>query len=297
MMESWEGRFFVTFIAVLEEKSFSRAADRLGYVQSTVTAHIRHLETTSGKKLFHRLPRGVEPTETGLQLAEYAYEFTRLGQSLQEALTQSGEPTGIVRLSALESFSVSHLPQFLTQFLRQFSKVKIRIAPGLMNDIIIQLTNHRADIGIVPQDPQREDLLFIPLIKEQLSLICAPSLQERFEQDGWNSLSDAAFISFGDQCVYHTYGRDVLQMANVQLSEQLSFSSIELIKQTVGCGMGIAFVPESNARKEIEAGTLYSLPYERPITLSHGILTHKVREPKAASRAFIQALLAFYNCH
>ena len=66
----WE--IVLTFLTVMEEKNFSRAADKLGYVQSTVTTHIAQLEKASGKKLFDRLPRGVEPTEAGTALARFA---------------------------------------------------------------------------------------------------------------------------------------------------------------------------------------------------------------------------------
>lgn len=294
MLEQWEGRFFITFTVVLEEKSFSRAADRLGYVQSTVTSHIRHLEMTSGKKLFHRLPRGVEPTEAGLQFAPYAYQFIKLGQSLQDAMVETDMPTGMVRLCSLESFSVSHFPTFLTQFLKQYTKVKLHLMSGLNGDIISQVANHRADLGIVPQDPQRDDLLFTPLLEEKLALICAPVLRERLNKESWGALNDAAFISFGEGCVYHTYGLDVLQAVAIKPEDQLSFSSMELIKHTVSCGMGIAFVPESNINAEVAAGTLLSLPYDRELTLTHGIITHHAREPKAAARAFIESLTNYY---
>lgn len=293
MLESWEGRFFITFTAVLEEKSFSGAADRLGYVQSTVTSHIRHLETASGKKLFHRLPRGVEPTEAGLLLAPYAYQFIQLGHSLQDAFSEPGMPSGIVRIGALESFAISHLPHFLTGFLQQYTKIKLHLTPGLQHDITAQVVNHRADLGIVPKAPERDDLLFTPLIEEKLLLICAPALEERFAQLGWKALHDNAFISFGDQCIYHTYGRDMLREVDVELADHLSFSSVELIKQTVACGMGISFIPESNVANEVAAGTLLSLPLNQELLLTHGIITHKAREPKAAAQAFIQQLKSF----
>jgi DNA-binding transcriptional LysR family regulator len=297
MLESWEGRFFITFVAVLEERSFSRAANRLGYVQSTITSHIRHLENASGKKLFHRLPRGVELTEAGMQLAPFAYQFIQLGQSLKEALEPSGSPSGIVRIGALESFAISHLPRFLTDFLQQFTKIKLHLTPGLQNDITAQVVNRRIDLGIVPKPPDRDDLLFMPLLEEKLTLICSPAISERFERLGWSSLYDCAFISFGDQCIYHTYGRSVLEEADVTLTDYLTFSSVELMKQTVACGMGIAFVPASNIVQELAAGTLVSLPYSQDITLTHGIIAPKSIEPNAASQAFILKLRAYFSEH
>ncbi|WP_309273281.1 LysR family transcriptional regulator [Paenibacillus sp.] len=73
-IELLEGRFSKTFIVVMEEQSFSRAADKLGYVQSTVTTHIQLLEQACGQKLFHRLSRGVKPTAAGEKLMKYAID-------------------------------------------------------------------------------------------------------------------------------------------------------------------------------------------------------------------------------
>jgi DNA-binding transcriptional LysR family regulator len=94
MIELLEGRFFKTFLAVMEEKSFSRAADKLGYVQSTVTTHIQFLENACKQKLFHRLSRGVKPTAAGEKLVKFAYQFVQLGSSIEEAMGEIEQPRG-----------------------------------------------------------------------------------------------------------------------------------------------------------------------------------------------------------
>jgi LysR family transcriptional regulator, cell division regulator len=104
VIELLEGRFFKTFIAVIEEKSFSRAADKLGYVQSTVTSHIQLLEQACKQKLFHRLSRGVKPTEAGEKFLKYAYQFIHLGTSIEEAMNELEQPGGTVHLRMQESF-------------------------------------------------------------------------------------------------------------------------------------------------------------------------------------------------
>ena len=86
MLDKLDGRVIQTFIAVFEEKSISRAAERLGYVQSTVTIQLRALEEAFGERLFDRLPRGVEPTEAGVKAAPYFYRFIQLGEVMQEAM-------------------------------------------------------------------------------------------------------------------------------------------------------------------------------------------------------------------
>lgn len=62
MIELLEGKFLKPSSPSWKKKNFSRAADRLGYVQSTVTSHIQLLEQACGQRLFHRLSRGVKPT-------------------------------------------------------------------------------------------------------------------------------------------------------------------------------------------------------------------------------------------
>lgn len=104
MINSLEGRFFQAFIALLEEKSFSRAGERLGYVQSTVTTHIQQLEKICGQKLFHRFPRGVEPTEAGKVFSKYAYQYVHLSESLKESMNDMDQPCGTINIRLQESF-------------------------------------------------------------------------------------------------------------------------------------------------------------------------------------------------
>lgn len=111
MLERLDGRFLVTFLAVWKEGTISGAAAKLGYVQSTVTAHIQLLEQSCGQKLFHRLPRGVKPTEAGEKLARYARQFAQLGQSLQEALNSLEQPRGAVWIRALECDTIDRAVQ------------------------------------------------------------------------------------------------------------------------------------------------------------------------------------------
>lgn len=183
MIERLEGRFFKTFLTVLDEKSFSRAADKLGYVQSTVS-QIKILEQICNQKLFHRLARGVEPTEAGIKLAKYANQFIHLGNTIEEMMNDLDQPRGIVTIRMQESFFLTRMTEVIRQFRKDNPLVKMRIESGFDRDIMNQVLDHTVDFGIVSRDPDRHELLFYPLVEEKLIFVGSDSLVQEVKKRG-----------------------------------------------------------------------------------------------------------------
>ncbi len=291
MLERMEGRFLQTFLAVWEERSFSRAAERLGYVQSTVTVHIGLMEEAVGDKLFIRLPRGVEPTEAGRKTAEFVYRWAELARSFEEALRDTGEPAGLVRVRALESFCVDRLPAVLHRYLPAHPRVKLELETGFLQDIAEAVRMHRADIGIVPRDPEHPELAFEPLLEEELVCVAAPQLAERIASSGLAAAQHEPVLTFGSRCVYTAMASQVMAAAGAspQLAE---FASVEMIRQTVGAGLGLAFLPESSVQPQLVDGSLQRIPLDRAYRLQHGLISHKERGMSRAASVFHDCLLA-----
>lgn len=295
MIELLEGKFFKTFIAVIEENSFSRAADKLGYVQSTVTTHIQLLEQACKQKLFHRLSRGVKPTEAGLRLATFAYQFIHLGMSLQEAMNELDQPQGTVHIRMQESFFLTRMSSLIQEFLGQYPKIKVRLEAGFQPDIQNHVLEHAVDFGIVPQNPHRNDIVFYPLIEEKLVFIASDALVQRVETKGLDALNDEIVISFGTSCLYHTQARKILQEAGIEGNTALEFPSIEMIKQSVKCGIGFALIPEIGVRKELEEEQFKTLPLCPPIFSTHGLIIHKDRELSFPAKLFKSHIINHFS--
>ncbi|MCY9517793.1 LysR family transcriptional regulator [Paenibacillus apiarius] len=278
MIELLEGRYFKTFIAVMEEKSFSRAADKLGYVQSTVTTHIQFLEQACKQKLFHRLSRGVKPTAAGEKLVKFAYQFVHLGASIEEAMNEIEQPRGTVYLRMQESFFLTRISSIMQHFVKEYPEVKLRVESGFHQDILDQVLEHAIDFGIVPRDPQRNDLIFYPLVEEKLVFIASHALMKEVETEGLNRLSREVMISFGTICLYHTHASTVLQEAGIYVKDALELPSLEMIKKSVACGIGFALVPEVGVKKELDEGHFQVLPISPESYSMHGLIIHKNRE-------------------
>lgn len=296
MLETLEGRSLLTFLAVLEEGNFSRAAEKLGYVQSTVTSQIQLLEQSCNQKLFHRLPRGVKPTEAGEQFELYARQFVQLGHSLEEALENLNHPRGMLRLGSLESFLVTRMPDFMHDFFTKYTEINLLLETGFQADIVEQVQSHALDFGIVPMDPQREDLIFEPLIEEEMIVVASQSLAHLIANEGWEKTSGIQMVGFGSRCVYHTEGLKLLsEMGFPADSRSTGFASTELVRQIVTCGLGVALVPKISMAQELGSGLVVSLPMPRQVTFVHGIIRHKKRVLNTPSKVFYQEIINYFS--
>ncbi|MCY9691497.1 LysR family transcriptional regulator [Paenibacillus alginolyticus] len=294
MLEHMDGRSMKTFITVMEEKSFSKAALKLGYAQSTVTMHIHQLEQTLGQTLFKRLPRGVELTDAGREVAPYAYRYLQLGESLQDKLTGLHEPKGVVRLRALESFCVPHLPQLLPSIFEQYPQIQLQLETGFQRDIIQEVSAYRIDLGIVPRDPKANNLTYIPLIKDELVWVGAPALVNRMENEGWEAIADTKVIGFGSRCIYQTMASQVLADKGLSSFTAMEFDSTEMIKQTMMFGMGLSLMPLTSVKEELQSGKLLRLQQEKTILLEHGLIHRSGKDLSAPVQACKEHIISYF---
>lgn len=291
MIELLEGKLFKTFIAVVEEKSFSKAADKLGYVQSTVTTHIKTLEQNCNKRLFHRLPRGVQLTSEGDKLIKYAYEFINLGESIENAMKDSDEINGSVNVRMIESFFLFRIQPFIKQFLKDNPMVNLKIDTGFQNDIVENVLQFSVDIGIVPQDPKREDILFYPIIDEELVFIGTNDTYNDILENGLKILNNKTLISYGPICIYHVKAIDILNKYDVYPRNITEVSSIEMIKKSVICGLGYGLAPRSAVNDEIMGEKFNILPIIIDSLFTHGFIVNKNRDLSSADKIFISTII------
>ncbi|PRA07638.1 MULTISPECIES: LysR family transcriptional regulator [unclassified Paenibacillus] len=294
MIDALEGRFFQAFIALLEEKSFSRAADRLGYVQSTVTTHIQQLERIIGQKLFHRYPRGVELTEAGHAFSKYAYQYVHLVECLSERMKELDQPSGTIRIRTQESFFLTRMLPFVQEYTKNAPAVNLRIEQGTYQDILKGVLDYELDFGIVPQNPNRQDILFYPLLDETIVFAASEDIARKVRDSGGQILQDQQFISNGTSCLYHTSAVDVLKNIGIRVKDALELPSLEMIKQYVSCGKGFALIPEIAIQNELKKGTLQILPFDSKMSFIHGLIVHKNRELNFTAKQFQSELLSSF---
>lgn len=120
-------RNLVTFIHVAELNSFTKAAEALGYSQSTVSFQIRQLEEELHFPLFERIRHTVALTEKGRGVLEYAHQITRLAQELKDSVQEEKEVKGHVRLAMADSLCDSLLSEKFPDFRKRYPAITLKI--------------------------------------------------------------------------------------------------------------------------------------------------------------------------
>ncbi len=118
------------FLAVAEQRSFTRAADRLNRTQSAVSVQIRRLEERLGAKLFRRDRAGVVPTAAGDELRAYAQRILALQAEAVGAM-RARQPEAVIRLGVMEDYGTIVIPPLLAGFAKDHPTVRVEIETGL----------------------------------------------------------------------------------------------------------------------------------------------------------------------
>ena len=291
-MELWQ---LEVFTAVAEEKSFSRAGQRVGRTQPAISSAIKLLEGELGEPLFDRRGRTVRLTAAGELLTEYA---KRLLSLRDEAVLAIGELRGLsrgtLRLGANETTCLYLLPEVLSAFTQAYPKVQVDIHRAITRSITERVIEGKLDFGIVTLPIKNTRLEAITIHRDEMALIVGPAhaLSSR-RSVKMNDLENAPFI-------LHKIGTTTRERlvkhfndGGVKIKVTMELASIETIKRFVSIGMGISIVPRLCIAKEIEEGSLKALSirdarFQRKL----GLIYNKDRYQSQAARAFLAIITA-----
>ena len=136
----------VTFIHVAELRSFTKAGDKLGYSQSTVSFQIRQLENELGVPLFERINRTVTLTEHGIRLLRSAYKINELLESFQEETKAETKVHGRVRLAIADSLSSEVIRRIFPELHRKYPDITLECISAGTQEMFRLLNQNEADI-------------------------------------------------------------------------------------------------------------------------------------------------------
>jgi DNA-binding transcriptional LysR family regulator len=284
------------FLAVVEERTFTRAAERVCRTQPAVSQSIKKLEEEVGAPLFARDVHEVSLTEAGRVLAEYARRMVGLRN---EAMRQVAElktlKAGTLTIAAHETAAVYLLPAALRMYLRKFPDVKVGIYRSRLNEIPRQVMDREVDVGFVKDEPAFHELRSIEVHTDEMMCIASPNhpLAGR-EAVSVRDLGSEQFVlhhlcSATADKILHLFEQHSTRCRVV--AELWSF---ENIKNFVQEEVGLAIVPGVTVRQELRDGTIVRVPVRElsmerrtlMIYREQGYLSDSARELIKIVRAF-----------
>ena len=286
-----------TFLAVADERSFSRAAARLHRTQPAVSQAIAKLEGELGEVLFDRSSRDGTLTDAGEVLREYAAKLLNLRGDAEEALSElRALHRGRLNVAANE-YTCLYLLPLLDEFRRQNPRIKLAVQRTLASRISDEVLMHSVEFGVVSFRPDDTQVKSIVVYRDDLAFVVNP--RHPLASSGKVSIRQLGTQNFIAHNVPSPQRQKVIQTFKrhkTPLQMGVELPSLEAIKRFVEMGNGVALVPGLTVRPELKSGALVQvqiaelqierklrLVYRRQANLSHAALSFlKVVEAYAA---------------
>lgn len=286
------------FVTVVEEGSFTRAAQKMGYVQSNITTQIRLLEEEFNTKLFERLGKRIALTIDGEKLLYHAKRLLRYADEIKETMTSTPEPSGILNIGIAESLCIFKLPALLKEYSRLYPQVKLVIRQGTPLDFQRWLHDNTIDVAFSLDGLIKDDNLLVRILCEEPMIIVA-NREHPLTVKGFIELKDISgesFIFTERDCSYRSVMEKYFAEYKVQPLSSYEFDSIEAIKQFVLSGLGIALLPYAAVEKELAAGNMVDLKLNEPkIEMFTQIVFHKNKWLSSALQSLLDLVNAYFN--
>lgn len=287
-------RYLQTFREVAKWQSFTRAAEVLGYAQSSITTQIQNLENEFGSVLFERWGRKIRLTQSGEMLLRYADQILSLLDEAKERLSEETAMEGTLNIGTVESLAAFYLPPFLQAFRKEHPRMKVLLAPGICHDLRQGVRDGKFDFAIVLDYPQTHpDLESVLLNEEELVMIASPDHRLTHKEKVCpEDFVGETLIVTESGCSYRLMLETVLKESGTRPETSLEFGSLEAIKQCVAYGLGLALLPRIAVQEDVEKGKLVILPFSHPdIQVCKQLVYHKKKWLPHSIRKFFELLL------
>lgn len=280
-----------SFLEVARCQSFTKAAENLGYVQSSVTAQIQKLENEYGVVLFERYGRTMKLTSAGEQLRETFQHIVKMYDDSKRLIARQAK--GNLEIGTIESLMAFYLPPLFHRFLQSFPEINLQVHPALESNILQSIRSGEIDLGILLHRPFiDDDIESIIIRREPLVLVANPGHPLCASDQVSVAELDGQFLIVTEQgCSYRAAFERLLGQNGVTYHIHHEFGSLEAIKQCVSYGLGIALVPEISVVRELIEQRLVALPFSHPdIIFYTQVIHHKKKWLNPAIRHLIELL-------
>jgi len=254
-------RQLAAFCAVVERRSFSQAAERLGVTQPAVSLQMRTLEKRLGTQLLDRSGRRVEPTEAGWRLYRGAQRILALESQLvaDVAATGEGDLAGDLLLGASTGPAAVAVPVALAEFQRQNPNVRVFLTVSDTHSIVERVAARELEFGIVGAARRHRGVRFEPFFADQVILVCPADHPFANRTVTLEELRGERLILMQEGAGVRQIVEDALRRRGVRLRDldvRLELGLQESVRRAVEAGYGVTFISRTAVEADLTAGRL-----------------------------------------
>ncbi len=254
-------RQLAAFCAVVERRSFSQAAERLGVTQPAVSLQVRALEKRLGAQLLDRSGRRVEPTEAGWHLYRGAQRMLALEDQIVAGVAASaeGDLGGELVLGASTGPAAVVVPVVLCEFQLENPDVRVFLTVSDTQSIVERVAARELELGIVGAARRHRGVRFEPFFSDQVILACPPGHRFAGRTVTLDELRGESLILMQEGAGVRQIVEDGLRRQGVRLREldvRLELGLQESVRRAVEAGFGVTFISRTAVESDLVAGTL-----------------------------------------
>ena len=282
------------FCTVVERRSFSQAAERLGVTQPAVSLQVRSLEKRLGTQLLDRSGRRIEPTEAGLRLYRGAQRLLQLEEQIVNELAEDaeGELTGRLELGASTGPGGVVVAELLCELALRHPELAVHLHVADTQTIVERVGDRALELGVVGAAPRHRAVEYEPFFRDGVVLVCTAGHHLAGRTVPLAELASENLIVMQEGAGVRQVLEDELRRVGTRLRDlnvRLELGLQESARSAARAGYGITFISRTSVEADLAAGTLAEihvdgLELEREIYLARAAGRSETR----AARAFLE---------
>lgn len=260
---------FRCLVALAEAANFSRAADRLGIAQPSLSLRMKRLEASLGRPLFDRLPGRVVPTAAGQQLVEHAREIlARITDAERQASEVEGDVAGPVVIGAIPTLAPFVLPAVLNALAARHPGVEPRVVEDVSDKLMEMLERGELDVALLSAHAGTPTVHVETLAREPLLLLLPRGHRLALRRAvAWEDLDGERFLVLHEMhCLSGQVSR-VCERQSVRPPVYMQGAQLTTIAAMVSAGLGVSIVPAMMRASDTSDPARTYLPFAKDAPL------------------------------
>ena len=286
-----ELRNLITFIHVAELGSFTKAAEQLGYSQSTISFQIKQLEDEIGCLLFERINHTITLTDRGRELVSYAHQVRALTEDFKDSLTKEEECRGHIHIVTPDSVCEEMIYSRYIDFHEKYPLISIRFTTGDSALMLDMLDHNEADV-IITLDRRLYNKDYVIAKEEALPMHFVTSKRSRFVGKKNLSIHDIASEPF----ILTEYGQGYRRVFDKELAKKsmeitpvLEIGRTDVMTHILAKSDMISYLPDFVTEELIESGELCYLDVcDIKVDIWKQLIYHKNKWMSKSLKTFIE---------
>ncbi len=290
------------FVAIAEEGSIAKAAQKFHLSQPTLSHSLKTLEEILGLKLFHRSSGGVTLTQAGEHLFSFGAKLVKEAEQVEHALKLTEElEVSTITIGTKEPYAISQWPRYMEFLQAAFPNLELILKINRSNvELIKQLKEEKFDLLLIPNPPEMEGVISYELFKDDFAFYIS---QECFEKTPLDKVLKLPVYFFHNaMCGNNKTVALVLKNETELMKRGRDVDSFNVARSLALKGLGVALLPGSLVSEDVMENRLRAIELPSPKKSAFGslsiclcVLEKNARHPHL--KAVRQALKQFHLAH